>query len=825
MRKVFRALGRVINRHPQRVLALVLIVVILTGVSAKGLQMETSQEIFVEKSSDAYKDYKDYENTFGGDQMFLLIPGTPEELASPDTLGSLLAAQETLEEIDGIDAILSLITFLRATAPDDDVLTPGFAEKTIFTADGTITPRLQQLFLQGHTIMAITLEGGLDLDEQMDLAEDIEQAIKATDLPEEAFAIGTPMLMNDMTSSMTGDMLTTGIVAAVLMVLVLYLVFPVRRRLLALPVVLVGVLVAFGTANLPGVKIPLTMITMGGLPVLIGLGADFSIQFQNRYEEEIRNKRHARAVIDTVARIGPSTLIAVIATSVGFSTLLLSQVPAVRDFSTLLIIGIISLFAAALFLLVPIIHLLDRRKNGNGSNDLDDENNGNLENEGTFVPDTASQHVTNGKEKTSKTGFVPQVSPAEGNGKPAVTPTTTTMLAQGTESDTTAKAQNQQSTEKDLGGFVVFLTKLSGWSIRHGVVIIGVSSLLAAAGFVADSNLTVQTELKKMIPSDTPAVEAFDRAREVMGSTEQLPIMLIADDVTSPEMMSWLTDFAERTVQNYPEILMSNSVLNLIPGEQIPNSEQFKALLQFMPEEISNSLITPDFKRTTITFALDEISATRMAEVLDSILKDANPPAGSSLAAGGAMTLMAQGASKFTEGREIQIILGLIGVFLVLLAVYQRIRRALIPVIPIALVTGWSSGVMYLLDMDLNPLTAMLGALIVGVGAEFSILLLARYAEEQSNGLSPEEAIQRAVGTVGAAISASALTSIGGFGALIASSFPAMRDFGFLTVINVSFALLATVIIVPPVTVWLERTRNRSSAKTPSQPATSQVKV
>jgi len=469
------------------------------------------------------------------------------------------------------------------------------------------------------------------------------------------------------------------------MVLVLYLVFPVRRRLLALPVVLVGVLVAFGTANLPGVKIPLTMITMGGLPVLIGLGADFSIQFQNRYEEEIRNKRHARAVIDTVARIGPSTLIAVIATSVGFSTLLLSQVPAVRDFSTLLIIGIISLFAAALFLLVPIIHLLDRRKNGNGSNDLDDENNGNLENEGTFVPDTASQHVTNGKEKTGKTGFVPQVSPAEGNGKPAVTPTATTMLAQGTESDTTAKAQNQQSTEKDLGGFVVFLTKLSGWSIRHGVVIIAVSSLLAAAGFVADSNLTVQTELKKMIPSDTPAVEAFDRAREVMGSTEQLPIMLIADDVTSPEMMSWLTDFAERTVQNYPEILMSNSVLNLIPGEQIPNSEQFKALLQFMPEEISNSLITPDFKRTTITFALDEISATRMAEVLDSILKDANPPAGSSLAAGGAMTLMAQGASKFTEGREIQIILGLIGVFLVLLAVYQRIRRALIPVIPIAL--------------------------------------------------------------------------------------------------------------------------------------------
>ena len=37
--------------------------------------------------------------------------------------------------------------------------------------------------------------------------------------------------------------------------------------------------------------------------------------------------------------------------------------------------------------------------------------------------------------------------------------------------------------------------------------------------------------------------------------------------------------------------------------------------------------------------------------------------------------------------------------------------------------TGWSSGAMWPLGMELNPLTAVMSALIVGVGTEFAILL------------------------------------------------------------------------------------------------------
>jgi len=50
------------------------------------------------------------------------------------------------------------------------------------------------------------------------------------------------------------------------------------------------------------------------------------------------------------------------------------------------------------------------------------------------------------------------------------------------------------------------------------------------------------------------------------------------------------------------------------------------------------------------------------------------------------------------------------------------------------------------------------------------------------------------------------LTVAAGFGALIFSNFPALRDFGIVIVINVVFALIVTVTVVPALVRWLDRT-------------------
>jgi hypothetical protein len=67
--------------------------------------------------------------------------------------------------------------------------------------------------------------------------------------------------------------------------------------------------------------------------------------------------------------------------------------------------------------------------------------------------------------------------------------------------------------------------------------------------------------------------------------------------------------------------------------------------------------------------------------------------------------------------------------------------------------------------------------------------------------------MNQAVSRIGRAIAASGLTVTAGFAALLASSFPAIREFGAVTVIDVLLALVATIVVVPPLALWLIRPR------------------
>ena len=59
--------------------------------------------------------------------------------------------------------------------------------------------------------------------------------------------------------------------------------------------------------------------------------------------------------------------------------------------------------------------------------------------------------------------------------------------------------------------------------------------------------------------------------------------------------------------------------------------------------------------------------------------------------------------------------------------VYRRCDRALVPLVPIALATGWSALVLFAIRIPLNPMSATLGALVIAISTEFSVLLTARF--------------------------------------------------------------------------------------------------
>ena len=144
-------------------------------------------------------------------------------------------------------------------------------------------------------------------------------------------------------------------------------------------------------------------------------------------------------------------------------------------------------------------------------------------------------------------------------------------------------------------------------------------------------------------------------------------------------------------------------------------------------------------------------------------------------------------------------------VFLVLWLVGGRDARvAAVPLIPVALATGSSGGILWLLHIPLNPMSVTLGALVVAIATEFSVLLTARYREERERGSPPVVAIERAYVSTGAAVMASGVTAIAGFAVLIASDIAMLRQFGISTVVDLGVALLAVLLVLPAALLWTE---------------------
>jgi hypothetical protein len=93
---------------------------------------------------------------------------------------------------------------------------------------------------------------------------------------------------------------------------------------------------------------------------------------------------------------------------------------------------------------------------------------------------------------------------------------------------------------------------------------------------------------------------------------------------------------------------------------------------------------------------------------------------------------------------------------------------------------------------------------VIASCTEFSVLILGRYLEERQKGLASREASDTAAARTGRAFFTSAATTIGGFAVLMVSPLPLLRDFGLVVTLNVAIALLAALVVMPPMMVWVD---------------------
>lgn len=343
---------------------------------------------------------------------------------------------------------------------------------------------------------------------------------------------------------------------------------------------------------------------------------------------------------------------------------------------------------------------------------------------------------------------------------------------------------------------------LIGIIIKGKYIIISVAVILAILGIFVDQNAEAETNLENFMPQDSEALSDIRTLRETLGSTEQLAIVFEGDNLISDGSLELIAEVQSYLNEHFDYyIIESSSIITLMKQITLDNEVQFtEEQIVKIPENQRKLFINDNYTKSVISISIVSLSDESFEEFLIQVNSYLNTKEGFiSITVTGQAIIDAELMRALTTGRYEITIIGLILIFISLLVIYKSFYRAVLPLIPIILIVGWSGGVMAIFGIDYTPLTATLGALIMGIGTEFTILITERYEEEKLRVEDKNIAIKVALSKMSNPIFVSALTTMGGFSALIFSDFVILSNFGIMTVVNLSLALLSTIIVLPAI--------------------------
>jgi hypothetical protein len=361
------------------------------------------------------------------------------------------------------------------------------------------------------------------------------------------------------------------------------------------------------------------------------------------------------------------------------------------------------------------------------------------------------------------------------------------------------------------------LQALVSFSIGRPVLVLAVGLVLAAIGWGVGTQIETVSEVRQLAPHGLSEVKDLNTYEAATGTTGDLEVLIEAPDLTDPATVEWMAGF-KRRVLAADEVTAGPALSDfLTKGEGKVTKSGIEATLEALSSYSLRQVAPLDPKTgkighlALISFGISSQTLAEQQALLSSVRAQiGNPPPGVEVRLAGLPVIAAEAASELSSSRYWLALAGLGAVALVLLLLRRSFRRALVPLLPTVLATGWASLLIWITGIPLNPMSAALGALTIAIATEFAVILSGRFEQERSIGLDVAAALRRAYERTGAAVLASGLTAIAGFAVLIASDIRMLRDFGAVTVIDLAAALLGVVVILPATLVMVER---RSSAK------------
>ncbi len=366
---------------------------------------------------------------------------------------------------------------------------------------------------------------------------------------------------------------------------------------------------------------------------------------------------------------------------------------------------------------------------------------------------------------------------------------------------TKLNSKDKKPVKKKPSRYVSVMKSVTKGVLKAKYVILVIAVLLAGVGFFFDQKVGVETDMETFMPQDSEALTDINELRDLIGSTDRIVIMYESDVIDDYNTLIEVKEVTDMVINDYSDnVIIVGSVTSMLDmaSANFWNESSYDTFLNQLPIEQLALVQSTDENLGIINISLASMDDVEF-EVFISDLNDSLTALDLDIE----ITITGQSVvdqemlGAMTSDRLIITLISIGLVFAVLLLIYRNLTKALIAILPIIFIVGWSGLVMYALGFDYTPLTSTLGALIIGIGTEFTILILMRYYEFKKQSNNHEESIINAVGLMSKPIIVSAITTIGGFSALVFSDFQILSNFGIMTLINISLALISSIVVLP----------------------------
>lgn len=557
---------------------------------------------------------------------------------------------------------------------------------------------------------------------------------------EVAFQLGRPRLNVEIDRGMAMDLKNLGPLSLALLVVVIT-VFLRSLRVVPIPLVTSALSILWTLGFMAACDIPITLLTAMIPALVIVIGSVEDVHLIASYLEGLDGKQDpelkTRAVRHMARHVGLPVLITSLTTAIGFAANVITEIPLIFEFA------IASAFAMVANMVVTVL----------------------------AVPILLH-------------GFGPRqsaIAPAEGMPGGVI-------------------------------GAVVKLVELVAEKAPLAVLLVTAALMIFFGQKAMD--IYVNNDPLSYFPPEHPFVADATTVHDDLSGLQVFSVTLTAPDPDYFRTPGGLKKIAaaQSLLDNqglYDKTLSLATLMSLMHQEMNAGNTAFYRVsdsaddidlyLSTLTRDDLKAFVTPDYRTARITVRHNVTDSVRLNAAVDD-MRDVLPTVigeDIEVAFTGKNLMVNRAAASLMEGQVSSLVLILSIIFVLFSVLYTSWLAGLLALVPNLVPITLNFGLMGWLGVPLNPGTAMVAAIAIGIAVDDTIHLMTRFGTESKRHVDERDAVRATVRGEAVPIVSTSIALALGFGALGLSDFSIVAQFGLLAAGTMVYAAVTDLLITP----------------------------